>query len=276
MKDILKKYYLIEIDEYENQSDGITFFVDGYLYYFYKTDYDEEYINYIYNIRNTIPVKLHDFVFNKDQKLLSEKYVLFKLNTFIYNINLNDIREFSIIKNTKDYISMDNFWQSKIDYLEYQVTELSSNTLINNSFDYYEGIVEQIVLFLKNTKYNGNIYLSHKVFSLSSLDFYNPLNITYDLYLRDIASFIRYTNNYDLIYEVLNKNLTTYEYRYFFARLVFPFEYFHIIEKILLDKDSDKTLVNYLNKNKTYEEYLIRIQNTFGIQIFKWLKKGSN
>jgi hypothetical protein len=182
MIDILQKYYDIVIDSYEEVNDGILFFIYDSKYYLYKSYLKENDVNSIFNKINNVKmnIPLHSFVFNKNNLIFSEGFVLFKLNSFVEDVSLSDIEYFwsqSII--LFDYVKMDKFWFKKIDYLEYQLVELSNNKIINSSFDYFVGLAELLLLFYKENYIlnDTNLCLSHKVFnSLSTLEFYNPLN----------------------------------------------------------------------------------------------------
>ena len=120
-----------------------------------------------------------------------------------------------------------------------------------------------------------NLVLSHKIFkSKSTIDFYNPLYATCDLYLRDIAYYIRISNEWDLLYNILdNYKFSNYEYAYFFVRMVFPFEYFSNLEDILIDKKTEDKLLDIINNYKNYEKYLLKMQEIFGIWVFSWLRE---
>ena len=281
MKEILKKYYTLEIDEYREYNDGIIFMVDGVNYYFVRTTFDEDYIKMLFDLQRELAsrVKLHDFVFNTEMKLLSEGCVLLKVNVLVDEIDLQDIKVFSGIVNNElleDYVKMDTFWGNKIDYLETQLSELSDNKLINNSFDYYVGISEVLLAYLKKIDFEKvNLCLTHRVFyTLSTLDYYNPLNVTFDVALRDYASYIRILGDQELIINLLdNYKFNKYEYNYFFVRLVFPFEYFHLVSDLLLDNKNEDKLVDLINNNLKYENYIWYLQKLFGIYIFDWLKK---
>lgn len=273
MIEILKEYYDITITDFKTMENGIVFIVSGDYYYLYKTNYDLAYINHIASIYKNGKIRFHDFVLNKNKELLSDGYVLFKLNTLIDKTNLQDLNEFAVQASEKNYVSMDKIWESKIDYIEQQVVELSQNTLINNSFDYFVGLAEILISLLRNNTYEGTFFLSHKKFTNTTLSFYNPLNVTFDLRLRDFAFYIRKNNDYDLLYKVLDNNLSPYEYKYLFCRLVFPFDYFNYVEEILLDKKEETDLVNYLNKIDEYEEYIFKMQEIFGLKVFLWQKK---
>lgn len=281
MKEILEKYYEIKIDHYNDYDDGIIFCVNGSFYLLTKCFYDESYVTDLFSFCEKIKgnkVMLHDFVFNKNGKLLSDEYVLFKMNVLITDIDIKDLNKFSSIncnEYSKDYVFMDKFWEDKIDYLEIQMTELSNNKLINNSFDYYVGVAEILISFLKKNyeKKDINLCLSHKSLStLSTIDFYNPLNISVDLPLKDMAAYIRIKNDHDLLYELLDKQLYN-DYQYLFVRMTFPFDYFYEVSNVLLDKKSDKELIKIVNNVYDYEQYLLKMEENFGIYIFSWIKK---
>lgn len=282
MIDILNKFYDIKVEKYKKYNEGIIFFVSDSYYYFTKCYYDDEFLKLLFNICNKLRskgIKLHDFVYNKNNELISEGYILFKVNVLILDVTLKDIEQFNMLdcnQYKKDYVYMDKFWEDKIDYLEMQLSELSFNKLINNSFDYYVGIAEILISYLKKNYIKGSVdlRLSHKSFSsLNSLEFYNPLNISFDHYLKDIAAFIRLTNDYDLLNDVIDKYVNKYDYSYFFVRMTFPFIYFYEMSNVLIDGKSDIDLINIVNNIDNYEIFLGKMEELFGINIFSWIKK---
>ena len=280
MIEILKKYYKIDIKDYQKYKDGIIFQIDGINYLFTKCYFNKEYIDNLYQICNNFKqLKLHDFVFNKDKQLISEEYILFKINVLIDNITLEDIIKFNSIdcnmyKN--NYISMQTFWENKIDYLEIQISELSDNPLINKSFDYYIGIAEILIQYLKKHPLNIDLCLSHKgLHSINSLEFYNPLYLSFDLKYKDLATYIRQTNDYNLLFKIIDNRVDDTNYNYFFVRMIFPFDYFDIISDMVIDLEEEKILVNMLNNIEEYEKYIGEIQDIFGIYLFPWLKKSN-
>ncbi len=281
MIELLKDFYGIDVNDYREYNEGIIFFVNGNYYLLTKCYYDTIYVNKLFEICNKLKaskVRLHDFVFNKSGELISKEYILFKINVLIYDIDMSDIIGFNKINADEykdEYVFMDKFWEDKIDYLEIQLTELSNNKLINNSFDYYVGIAELLIKYLKRNydKKNINLCLSHKsLSSLSSVEFYSPLNIGFDIYLKDIAAYIRFTGNKELLYDLLDKQNYN-DYQYFFVRMTFPFEYFYEVSNILVDGKKDKDLIKIVNNVNCYEKYIGEMQNVFGIYVFSWIKK---
>lgn len=277
MIDILKEFYNITIDNYEEVCNGIVFFVYDVKYYFYKCCLNEEEVDSIFSRINEVDnnLQLHDFVFNKEGKIYSDGFVLFKLNVFVEDVSLGDLKSFYNQKTILfDYVKMDDFWYKKIDYLEHQLVELSSMKIINCSFDYFVGIAELLLLFYKDNFnfYENDLCLSHKEFNnLSSLDFYNPLNLSFDYIYKDLISFIRLTNDYKLLNDCLNI-INNNEKIYLFIRMCFPFKYFECLSKGLLEND-EKLVMDLINNVYKYEEYLFYIEELFNVHLFSWIKK---
>lgn len=277
MIDILQKYYDIVVDSYEEVCNGIVFFIYDSKYYLYKSYLKEDEVNLLFNkIRETdIDIPLHSFIYNKDNNIYSDGYVLFKLNVFVEDVSLADIEKFNNCRGIYlDYVKMDDFWFKKIDYLEYQLIELSNNKLINTSFDYFVGLAELLLSFYKDNYvfYENDLCLSHKELNnLSSLEFYNPLNLSIDYKYKDIISFIRYTNNYQLLNDYLNK-IDSNEKIYFFVRMCFPFKYFECLNECLL-MNNEVCLLNIIERIDDYEKYLLYMEELFDIYLFSWIKK---
>jgi len=276
MKDILLRNYSLEIDNYEKVVDGILFYVDNSYFYFYNCFFNEEYIYYCLDewskYSDKIPV--HKVVYTK---VFKDGYILFKVDCFRENISLEDVQIFSQVKLLKEYesISMISFWEDKIDYIEKQVQEFSSLAIINNSLDYFLGISEMLLAYLRDNVNYTNYSLSHRELSSnSSLEFYNPLLFCVDSPLKDWAFVWRWEKDYEKLENFIAvAKFKQDDLAYLFVRLTFPFTYFHLITSILLDGDSEERLVNYLNLVDEYEKYLEKIEQIFGIHIFLWLKK---
>jgi len=260
----LKELYEIDIDYYEELEDGIVFFINDYYYYFIYTDIDEEYVIRLFHISNKYKkiIPFHSFVFNKNSKVIENGYILFKVNTFINDITFNDVLRFSIVVHNEEPFNMASFWENKLDFIEDKIIKIENYKAIEN-YDYYQGIAEMLLKMI-NRKDN-TIYLTHSTFnSLSSLSFYNPLNIVFDYRERDIASYIRITKDYSLINRVIN-NL---DYNYFLVRLCFPFSYFDSLYNYIIKK------TEYVDHDiLEYEKYLLNIERILNIHLFNYIKK---
>lgn len=281
MINILKNNYGIDINYFEKYEDSISFIIDGDLYYLKKTVYDEKYLLKIrdWQIKLKESVQLHEFVFNNNGNLLSEGFVLFKCHVLKDSVSLDDVLLFNSIKvlyNEEFFTNMSYFWEIKIDYLEKQLSEISSSMLVNNSFDYYVGIAENLISFLKQINYDSgiNYCLSHRVFnSLSLLDFYCPLNICIDYPVRDLAMYLRLTGDMNLLENIVEKINNNSDKWYFFVRLAFPFSYFNELYDVIIENEDEKKLINIVNNINQYEKYLLVLEMIFGKRLFYWLKK---
>ena len=271
MKDILFNYYKFKIDNYKLFSDGIVFIVSDNKYYFCYTQYSEDELLKLNEYVRESGIGLHTFVYNINNNIKSDNYVLMKLNVLEYDIDIVDIEKFNSVSSKElQYVSMKNFWYKKIDFLSYQINELSNSKLIDNSFDYYVGISELILKQLDDN-YESRIVLSHKkLSSLSSVEYYNPLNLSSDNYLKDYAYYIKFGNHYDLIDEILN-NSNEKDIYYLFARLCFPFDYFDELSDIIIEKKDEKNLLKIITSVNDYENMLKFLEKRFNIYIYKWI-----
>lgn len=279
MIEILKKYYDLEIKEYKQYKNGIVFFINGYNYYFVKSFLDIDLVNESYENCKWLKknnIKVHDFIFNKNNELLSEKFVLFRINVFIEDITFEELNIFSRVKvnNYSNYVSMNDFWFKKIDYIEKQIIELSSNKLVNYSYDYFIGLGEMLLLYLKdNYIINNDFCFVHRTLDdLSSLEFYNPLNIMVGDKYKDFVAYIRLMDEWDLFLNLVD-SVNYNDKVYIFVRMCFPFKYFELISKIVLDNENDSELALLLGEIDKYEEYLNKVEKMCGITLFLWLKK---
>ena len=287
MKELLKEKYKIEIDDYYEYKDGIIFFLDGVRYYFVKHNYDDEFFNILIELIQELKTKqvyLHEFILDKLGRVNADGYCLMKIIIFGDEITEKEMQRFYAIRNFneefyKQYVSLIELWYKKLDYLEYQVSELSNRLIINNSFDFYLGITEEVLQYLNNfSDVSMKQYLSLAHRSLSSfnvIDFYNPLNIIIDIYTRDLGLYVKNNQDYDYLYQFMQNASHDYAYYYLYARLILPSDYFKILEDILLDNQQEKELSNYINKYLEYEEYIKCIDEMFGFSVFSWIKKSN-
>ena len=95
-------------------------------------------------------------------------------------------------------------WSDKNDYLEFQISELGKkHPIIRESFSYYIGLAETAIALTNEVQNNEITYVySHKRINRDDtlLEFYNPLNITVDARVRDIAEYLKsaFFNDFDI------------------------------------------------------------------------------
>ena len=188
------------------------------------------------------------------------------------------------------YIDLIDLWSKKIDYLEYQISELAKdNQIILNSFSFFVGLGENAISFINinNINYN-NVHktLSHTRIKNRELylDYYNPLNILIDYDIRDYAEYIKakILINDDILkdinYILDNANLSVDDIKLLYARIMFPTLYFDEIENVLIDKKNEEQLELYIDNINNYLNCLndiyieIKKRGIF-LDIPKWLIK---
>ena len=276
MKEILKKYYNLDDIEYKYYDEGIVFSIDGVYYYLYKSIYDEKTTNLIVNKYINISF-LHRPIRNIYNNYISEGYCLLKMNVLIYDISEKDIELFDKVnvELLQKYISMNDIWESRIDYIERQVNEMSNDSIINYSYNYFVGIAEILLKLLRNYNlFDISFSLVHIRFdTLSSIDFYNPFNLIIDLKYRDLMNYVKLIRNEEMLISIIDKiNKNSYQYFYCFVRLVFPFTYFKNVNSYILDKNNIKKISTIVDNNTKYEQFINKMQKLFGIKVFLWLK----
>lgn len=263
MKSILKDYYGININEYKEYSNGIVFFIGGDCYYLFSVGINDvsfidkvaEYIKTIYK------VKLHSFIKNINGEYLSDGYILMKLNVLITDIDLYDVKLFSKcnMNNFKsDYINVIETWNSKLDYYSEIIKESLFNP-VRYLVDYFISISEMLVKFIRDIDFSTmDLFLSHKKDYSNTIDYYNPINISVDVIDNDL---VRYYDKRDMIEELMTLVVGDYSKRkYLFFKLVFPYDFFELLEVCIKNKDVNKlfdiNIHDYENRFDKYQELL--------------------
>ena len=182
-----------------------------------------------------------------------------------------------------------DLWKTKIDFYEKKIIDIrNKNKLIDNTFDFFVGLGENAIVYLTN----NNVRISHLVLShrridekRNSFDFYNPLNYILDNRARDIADFIKSIFFYEsiskeVIFNFLNYiNFNREEYILFIARMLYPTYYFDMIDKIIINNESEVILKKIIDKTNDYinliEELFYYINNNLrmNIPIIEWIIK---
>lgn len=277
MKNTLLLNYNIDIDEIQKINDNMyTFFVDYIKFYFVKINRPKKDVVHINNLLSNTFNKFHYIIKNVSGNLSTsfenKEFILLKVNGPENNeLSLNDIlsEQFSVDKTFYPELSRTNWgelWAQKVDYLEYQVSELGQDHYtVRSSFSYYIGLAENAIQYFNILEIkHANLFVSHRriMYPNFSVNYYNPLNIVIDYRVRDIAEYLKFSffkGNFalnDLIC-LVNKNvLNSIEYNLLYARLLFPSYYFDLVTDILEGKRKDEELISYIEKISEYELFL--------------------
>ena len=284
MKNTLLYNYSLDIDEINRITDGIyTFYIDYNKFYFVRLNRVKDDITAIYEITSKLLNKFHYIIKNNFNSLWTdyekESYVLLKINGPENDeILLHDLINEEVILNevTNKLLDRTNWgvlWSEKVDYLEYQISELGKkHKIATRSFSYYVGLAENAIQYFNLLKIdNVPKTLSRKRIKSPnlSLNFYNPLNLVIDYRVRDISEYIKssFFEGNDLTEEIknlVNKGiLSPLEYNLLFARLLYPSYYFDDLTRVIEKNEDDEILLKYIDRIFDYEAFLKAIFTTF-------------
>lgn len=304
MKSDIEYFYNIKIDQFEQIDAYYTFEYNFSKYYFVLLERPLEDLKDLNNIINELKnknIKCHEFVLNKDFKLVTNiddiNYIMLKLQEKediqldIFDIiNFQNQLKLNPEKSKLYRNDWANLWSQKIDYFEYQISEIGKDKeLILNSFSYYIGLAENAISYVNsvNENYQGDFYLtlSHKrIYSPNySLNFFNPLSFIFDLRVRDVAEylkseFFKKEDAYLALSQYLNRlKLSDYEYRMLYARLLYPSYYFDLYEKVMNNSLDEEALIDIISLTDEYEIFLkkawLLINKYCPLESIEWLMK---
>lgn len=284
MKQFIKYYYNLNVQDIEKDNLAYKFTYNNDLYYLIIFERDIKELNEILEIISELDklgIDCHKIVFNRFNNAISVynnfNYIMLRIGSEYQKIiDVFDIIELSNrLILSKEYKNKYNnnwkdLWQNKIDYYETQIrTYAKNNKGILNTFSYYVGMTENAIQYLNRIYQTfkidefDKITLCHRrIFSPNyKLNYLNPASFIIDLEVRDYAEYFKseFFANVDIRQEFSSflkiKKFGTYSYHMLFARLLFPSYYFDAYEESLQTEDSTKLIEIISNINK-YEKFL--------------------
>ena len=217
-------------------------------------------------------------VFVNSEQLITEHDLLLFMNLLMDNHKYK-----KIIRN-----NLGQLWSSKIDYLEYQVSQFGKKyNVIRDSFGYYIGLAENALQFYKTIKNNVQLCVSHRRIkkNCTMYDLYNPLEFVVDTRVRDFCEYYKQKFFYDDIpFEnfktlIYSNNLSENEIKLLFCRLLFPTTYFDMYESVVVDNIDERELIPIVTKTPQYEVILKKFYTLlfqyYHIDVIEWLSVGS-
>jgi len=300
MIDFINYYYdlyPVSINEIDNK---YMFYVNSEKYYMVPYDRNIEEIDELVNLNKEMILNgslVHEIIINKFDKVLNNYngifYILFRV--YINDSKLVDITDIIYMLNESKFDLSNNklinrsnwssLWEEKIDYFEYQMGHMIKKyPILYNIIDYYLGIGENAILYLKNISnyYDGIVELGicHKRIGVNYtlFDLYNPLNLIIDYKVRDISEYIKdaFFNNKDV-----NNILNTIYSNYYFdklnlsllvSRLLFPSYFFDMYEEIVYNNKSENEIFNIIKKSSLFEDFIDKFIKSCNIQSISWIK----
>lgn len=282
MKNVLNYYYnLIPTSIHQINKEYKCYINDSeYLLVEYNDSLDkleDIYKLSMYMLNMQIPC--HQIILNINNSIVTYinniPYILMKIYVSSQSINLKNILMFQNFvvdsSNFKYLISNEwyNMWTKKIDYLEYQISQIGKKyPIIRDSFNYYVGLAENSISLLSELGgYKDNFFISHKRISFNEniKELYNPLNLIIDSKSRDVSEYIKSKfffdkySIYDAINDIRLANLNGKQYLLFFSRLLFPSYYFDAYEDIISNKKDEKIINRIVLKSNEYSFFLKEI-----------------
>lgn len=294
MKNVINYYYNLLTDKIIKTEESYIFFVDKIEYEFIPFYLDTEKVIESYLKLNESHKYCHEIIMNNKNTIITyfnnTPYVLIKKHINIKTkVEASDIINFIVPIQANKKNLWKQLWINKIDYYEYQVSELASKyNLIKESFNYYVGLSETAISLIDYVNFENVYYsVSHiRVSANSSLsEFYNPLFFTIDARTRDVSEYIKslvFDENKSLkeVEIILDKfmnisNYTKDEVLLLIIRMIYPSYYYDSYDKVIMKDSIDESdLYNITKKSLQYETFLKQVykknQKKYGLPIIDW------
>lgn len=281
MKNTINYYYNIIIEDFIKSDKDYYFYLNNEEYHLIVFNRPFNDIEPIYNLNMEMKKRgclVHEIIINKDKQAVTMvnniPYILIKLCRYKNDrVFLNDINYIESMTRSINYdksllrIDWIKLWSDKIDYYEYQISQLGKKyPLLCDSLSYFIGLGENAISYIVNNQTTDNNYpvVTHKRISIEdgSFEFYNPLNFVIDSRVRDISEYIKncfFKNKLDF-YEIKSyfniSNFSNNEYMLLFSRLLFPTFYFDMYDEIINNNLSEDKISNVIKRSYEYEEFL--------------------
>lgn len=298
MIDYINYYYDLYPITINQMDDKYMFYINSEKYYFIIYDRNIEELEELVKLNKEMIENgslVSEIITNKFDNVINnyngKLYILIRVYV---NDNKNvDIEDIIYMLNEKeiDYsyknISRTNWsklWEDKVDYFEYQMGHLIKKyPILYNTIDYYLGISENAIFYLKNVvnNYDGKVMLGvcHRRIGVSStlFDLYNPLNLIIDYKVRDISEYIK-----DAFFEDkdVNKILSTIYSNYYFdklnlslllSRFLFPSYFYDKFEDIVYNGNNENSIYEIIKKSSIFEEFINNYIKSCNLQSIGWL-----
>lgn len=289
--------YPVSINELDNK---YMFYVNSEKYYFILYDRNTNELDELVSLNKKMISEgslVSEIIANKFSEVLNnyngKYYVLIRvyvnenkkvdIDDVIYMLNEIGIdNSFNMITRT----NWPKLWEDKVDYFEYQMGHLIKKyPLLYNTIDYYLGISENAIIYLKSvaSSSEGNVSLGvcHRRIGVNStlFDLYNPLNLVIDYGVRDISEYIKdaFFNDKD-VYEILSKVYSKYYFdklnlSLLASRLLFPSYFFDKFEGIVCTECSESVIYDIIKKSSKFEDFVDNYIKSCNLQSIGWLSK---
>ena len=274
MKNTIEYYYNLIIHDFKKSNETFTFEINKKTYSFVPFYGNFDLIFDCYNELNQKNKYCHEILFNKYKSAITQyngrQYILIKKNLVINKkIDLKEIINYDIPVNSRNYYSLKTLLKEKIDYYEYQMSQLSFKfPILKKSFNYYVGLTETSISLLNYVSDRKiNLYVCHKRIKYKEKveELFNPLEFVVDNRTRDIAEYIKINYlNEDISINKIYQSIDYLNFNYdetilFLSRLIYPSYYFDLYDQIIQGNIREDKILLYIYENVKYEEFLKKI-----------------
>ena len=256
----------------------------------------QELVNKGYPVHQIIPNVNGSFTIMVNE----EVYVLLSLTlpdkeySLMDMLKIWDLMPINGLNNSLKRPDWGSLWSAKIDYFEYQISELGKDKkVVINSFGYFVGLSENAISYVNKVNstikpLNKQLVLCHRrvKYPNTHLNYDNPLNFIFDLEVRDVAEYLKGEALIDVSYALIDlkaylkmRHLDLYSLSMLYARLVYPSYYFDLYEKVMNFNVDEDCLIKIMEKTPQIEEFLKKsfeiISNYGPIEPIEWLLKDN-
>ena len=305
MKDKIRYEYKIEVQDLKEEINYYSFKINEQYFYLTKvrrnmTEFQDivrlqqELLSKNYPVHQIIPT------ISKSLTILenNEPYVLLTLtepNKEYSLIDMLKIWDKMPLNSQNHHLERPDWgllWSEKVDYFEYQIKELGKDKkVVINTFGYFVGLCENAISYVNKVNatikpLNKNLVLSHKRVKYPNihLNYDNPLNLIFDLEVRDVAEFLKgemLVDEEDALIDLKTylkmRHLDLYSLNMLYARLIYPSFYFDLYENVMNFNVCEDCLIKIMEKTPEIENFLKKsydIIASFGpIEPIDWLMK---
>ena len=166
MKDTINLAYSLNVENIKERNDYSYFLFNNETYYFVPFIRDNEELEEIIACSKELKSKgimCHDIIYNREGNIMTKyqgrSYILLKIiGSELEEYSVSDIVDINnrlVIAPNKSKLIRNNWgdlWSSKIDYFEYQISQIGKDKrIILDSFSYYIGLAEIAISYVNKT-----------------------------------------------------------------------------------------------------------------------------
>ena len=305
MKDKIRYEYKIEVQDLKEETNYYSFQIDNQYFYLTKlrrnineldglVKLEQELLSKNYPVHEIIPTISNSLTILEN----NEPYILLRLTephkeySLLDMINIWDKMPVNLHNPHLERPNWGLLWSEKIDYFEYQISELGKDKkVVINSFGYFAGLCENAISYVNKINasikpINKNLVLCHKrvKYPNNHLNYDNPLNFIFDLEVRDVAEYLKGEMLVDQEYALIDlkaylnmRHLDLYEINMLYARLLYPSYYFDLYENVMNFNINEDCLIKIIEKTPDIESFLQKsyeiINSFYPIEPIEWLMK---